>query len=62
VSLQPVVGIVGSAGAYGRWLRGFLQQRMGLEVIGHDPADPQSEDPETLLSRAQVLIFSAPTR
>jgi prephenate dehydrogenase len=62
VSLQPVVGIVGSAGAYGRWLRGFLQQRMGLEVIGHDPADPQSEDPETLLSRAQVLIFSAPIR
>jgi prephenate dehydrogenase len=62
VSLRPVVGIVGSAGAYGRWLRQFLQQRMGLEVIGHDPADPQSQDPETVLARAEVLIFSAPIR
>ncbi len=62
MSAAPVVGIVGSAGAYGRWLRGFLQQRMGLEVIGHDPADPQSDDPEVLLQRADVLIFSAPIR
>ncbi len=58
----PVVGIVGSAGAYGRWLRTFLEQRMGLEVIGHDPADPASDDPEVLLERAQVLLFSAPIR
>lgn len=62
MSLRPVVGIVGSAGAYGRWLRIFLEQRMGLEVIGHDPADPQSHDPETLLARAEVLVFSAPIR
>lgn len=62
MSLRPVVGIVGSAGAYGRWLRTFLEQRMGLEVIGHDPADPQSHDPETLLARAEVLVFSAPIR
>ena len=62
MTAAPVVGIVGSAGAYGRWLRGFLQQRMGLEVIGHDPADPHSDSPETLLARAQVLIFSAPIR
>lgn len=59
---RPVVGIVGSAGAYGRWLRTFLEQRMGLEVIGHDPADPASDDPEVLLERAQVLVFSAPIR
>ena len=35
---------------------------MGLEVIGHDPADPASDDPELLLERAQVLVFSAPIR
>ncbi|WP_315389929.1 prephenate dehydrogenase [uncultured Stenotrophomonas sp.] len=62
MSPHPVVGIVGSAGAYGRWLRTFLEQRMGLEVIGHDPADPASDDPELLLERAQVLVFSAPIR
>lgn len=62
MSLHPVVGIVGSAGAYGRWLRAFLEQRLGLEVIGHDPADPQSHAPEELLERAQVLVFSAPIR
>jgi len=62
VTLRPVVGIVGSAGAYGRWLRTFLEQRLGLEVIGHDPADPQSQDPETVLARAEVLVFSAPIR
>ncbi|MBD3825561.1 prephenate dehydrogenase [Stenotrophomonas sp.] len=59
---MPVVGIVGSAGAYGRWLRRFLQQRMGLEVLGHDPADPRSDSPEVLVARAEVLIFSAPIR
>ncbi|MFI8717680.1 prephenate dehydrogenase [Stenotrophomonas sp. NPDC077464] len=62
MTLRPVVGIVGSAGAYGRWLRTFLEQRLGLEVIGHDPADPQSQDPETVLARAEVLVFSAPIR
>ena len=59
---KPVVGIVGSAGAYGRWLARFLRERMGLEVIGQDPADPASLDEEALLARAQVLIFSAPIR
>jgi len=62
VSLKPVVGIVGSDGAYGRWLRRFLEQRLGLDVIGHDPADAASDSPETLLERAEVLIFSAPIR
>ncbi|HYG05784.1 MAG TPA: prephenate dehydrogenase [Stenotrophomonas sp.] len=58
----PVVGIVGSAGAYGRWLSEFLRTRMGLEVLGHDPADPASLAEEELLERAQVLVFSAPIR
>ena len=62
MSVRPVVGIVGSAGAYGRWLTGFLQARMGLEVLGHDPADPASLPEEALLARAQVLVFSAPIR
>ncbi|WP_045738737.1 prephenate dehydrogenase [Xanthomonas sp. MUS 060] len=61
-SLQPVVGIVGSAGAYGRWLSRFFRERMQLQVVGHDPTDPQSCDPDTLLQRAQVLIFSVPIR
>lgn len=58
----PLIGIVGSSGAYGRWLRRFFTVRMGLEVIGHDPADPCSEEPEQLLERADVLVFSAPIR
>jgi prephenate dehydrogenase len=59
---HPVIGIVGSGGAYGRWLRGFFQSRMGLEVIGHDPVDVDSQTPEQLLERADVLLFSAPIR
>ncbi|MCA0393494.1 MAG: prephenate dehydrogenase [Proteobacteria bacterium] len=58
----PVVGIVGSAGAYGRWLRGFFERRMGLAVLGHDPADPASVSPDALLDRADVLLFAAPIR
>ena len=60
--VTPVIGIVGSGGAYGRWLRGFFQSRMGLEVIGHDPVDAASQTPEQLLERADVLLFSAPIR
>ncbi|MEN5061784.1 prephenate dehydrogenase [Luteimonas sp. TWI1416] len=59
---SPVVGIVGSAGAYGRWLRGFFASRMGLRVLGHDPADPASDAPEALLAAADVLLFAAPIR
>lgn len=62
-TLQPrVVGIVGSSGAYGRWLAGFFRSRMGLEVLGHDPADPSSPPPGELLERADVLLFSVPIR
>ena len=58
----PRIGIVGSAGAYGRWLQGFFEQRMGLQVIGHDPADPASASPQQVLAAAQVIIFSVPIR
>ncbi len=58
----PLIGIVGSAGAYGRWLQQFFRSRMGLEVIGHDPADASSEDEAELVRRADVLVFSAPIR
>jgi len=59
---HPLIGIVGSAGAYGRWLRRFFETRMGLTVIGHDPADPDSLPEAELARRADVLIFSAPIR
>ncbi|WP_313251827.1 prephenate dehydrogenase [Stenotrophomonas sp.] len=62
MTAMPVIGIVGSGGAYGRWLRTFFQTRMGLEVIGHDPVDASSQTPEQLLERANVLLFSAPIR
>lgn len=58
----PVIGIVGSAGAYGRWLRAFFETRMGLRVLGHDPADAASDGEDALLERADVLLFSAPIR
>lgn len=58
----PVIGLVGSAGAYGVWLRRFFEQRMGLRVLGHDPADPGSDTPEQLLVHADVLVFATPIR
>jgi len=58
----PLIGIVGSAGAYGRWLQQFFRARMGLEVIGHDPADASSFDEAELVRRADVLVFSVPIR
>lgn len=57
---RPTVGIVGSAGVYGRWLRRFFQMRMGLDTLGHDPCDPASDPPERLLAEADVLLFSVP--
>ena len=59
---QPIIGIVGLAGAYGRWLARFFRQRMGLEVIGHDPAADDAIGEDELIRRADVLIFSAPIR
>lgn len=57
-----VIGIVGSEGAYGRWLRRFFEDRMQLRVLGHDPVAPQSDALEHLLSEADVLLFAAPIR
>jgi prephenate dehydrogenase len=57
----PVIGIVGSEGAYGRWLRAFFERRMGSTVLGHDPA-AASDPVERLLDDAQVLLFAAPIR
>lgn len=58
----PVIGIVGSAGAYGRWLQRFFTKQMGLQVIGHDPADPASASPQQVIAQARVIIFSVPIR
>ena len=59
---NPRIGIVGSAGAYGRWLVRFFGQRMRLQVAGHDPADPESMGEAELLAFADVLVFAAPIR
>jgi len=58
----PCIGIIGSHGAYGRWLKMFFCKQMGLEVIGYDPVDPDSCPLQRLLERADVLLFSAPIR
>jgi prephenate dehydrogenase len=62
MSSTPVIGLVGSQGAYGRWLRRFFEQRMGSTVIGFDPADPAGESLDRLLEDADVLLFTAPIR
>ena len=59
---SPVIGIVGSEGAYGRWLRRFFETRMQLRVLGHDPVAPQGDSLERLLADADVLLFAAPIR
>ncbi|MEO8366913.1 MAG: prephenate dehydrogenase [Pseudoxanthomonas sp.] len=58
----PVIGIVGSQGAYGRWLGEFFATRMGLQVIGRDPADAGSITERELIDRADVLVFATPIR
>lgn len=62
MSSTPVIGLVGSQGAYGRWLREFFEQRMGVPVIGFDPADPDSDSLDHVLDAADVLLFTAPIR
>lgn len=59
---NPVIGIVGSEGAYGRWLRRFFEERMRLRVVGRDPADPGSLSESELIEQADVLVFAAPIR
>ena len=58
----PVIGIVGSEVDYGRWLRRFFERRMGLTVLGHDPASTHGDAIERLLEAAQVLVFAVPIR
>ena len=58
----PLVGIVGHAGVYGRWLARFLERRMGLQVRGSDIADPGSPTPAELARQVDVLVFSVPIR
>ena len=62
MTASPVIGIIGSEGAYGRWLRRFLEDRMHLRVLGHDPAAAQCDSIERLLDEADVLLFAAPIR
>ena len=58
----PVIGIVGSRGAYGLWLAQFFRERMGLQVIGRDLAGDTALSERSLIERADVLVFSAPIR
>ena len=60
--VPPVVGIVGSQGAFGRWLARFFRERMGVQVIGHDPAGDSALSIRDLVLQADVLVFSAPIR
>ncbi|KRG71175.1 prephenate dehydrogenase [Pseudoxanthomonas dokdonensis] len=62
MAAQLVIGIVGIHGAYGRWLAQFFRQRMGLQVIGRDPALADNPSERELIERADVLLFSAPIR
>ena len=58
----PVVGIVGSRGAFGCWLARFLREHMGVAVIGRDPASDIALSSRELVLQADVLVFSAPIR
>ena len=58
----PIVGIVGSQGAFGRWLARFLRERMGVLVIGRDPNGDTALSPRDLTLQADVLVFSTPIR
>lgn len=62
VPRKPVIGIVGSRGAYGRWLARFFRERMGLEVLGRDPDGDMALGERALLERCDVLLFSTPIR
>ena len=59
---HPRIGVVGSRGAFGRWLARFFAERMGLETLGADPADATSATPDELIEHCDVLVFSAPIR
>jgi prephenate dehydrogenase len=58
----PRIGLVGSQGAYGRWLREFFEQRMGLRVFGRDPSGDTALSERELIESVDVLVFCAPIR
>jgi prephenate dehydrogenase len=58
----PTVGLVGSQGSYGRWLRQFFEQRMGLRVLGRDPGGEAALSERALIEAVDVLVFCAPIR
>jgi prephenate dehydrogenase len=62
VKANPVIGIVGSAGAYGRWLGEFFSTRMQLTVLGRDPSIANGISEEDLVARCDVLVFATPIR
>ena len=59
---NPVIGIVGSAGAYGRWLSEFFATHMQLVVLGRDPSLANSISEEEMITRCNVLVFATPIR
>ena len=59
---SPVIGIIGSRGAFGGWLTRFFREHMGLEVLGRDPAGDIALSEVQLIERCDVLVFSAPIR
>lgn len=62
MSEQPRIGLVGSQGTYGRWLRRFLEERMHLQVVGRDPHGDTALTERALIESIDVLIFCAPIR
>ena len=62
MNAAPRVGIVGIAGAYGRWLERFFRDRMRLEVLGCDPALPALPTAREVRDAADVLLFAVPIR
>jgi prephenate dehydrogenase len=58
----PRIGLVGSQGAYGRWLRHFFEQQMGLRVLGRDPSGETALSERELIESVDVLVFCAPIR
>ena len=59
---SPVIGIVGSNGAYGRWLQAFFVHRMGLTVVGTDPTLAGAPSDSEMIARCDVLVFAVPIR
>lgn len=59
---SPVIGIIGSAGAYGRWLHEFFTTRMQMTVLGRDPSQADTISEHDLISRCDVLVFATPIR